>query len=85
VLNNPWANGTKSAPFDIPFYLILNVAVGGTNGWFPDGVGNKPWLDGSATAMLDFIKSKDQWLKTWAEKEEDRAMVVDSVKMWQLC
>ena len=29
------------------FYLILDVAVGGTNGWFPDGAGNKPWLDGS--------------------------------------
>lgn len=29
------------------FYLILNVAVGGTSGWFPDGYGDKPWLDGS--------------------------------------
>ena len=29
------------------FYLILNVAVGGTSGWFPDGFGGKPWLDGS--------------------------------------
>jgi len=29
------------------FYLILNVAVGGTNGWFPDGSGQKPWFDGS--------------------------------------
>ena len=31
----------------LAFYLILNVAVGGTNGWFPDKVGNKPWVDGS--------------------------------------
>lgn len=30
----------------IEFYLILDVAVGGTNGWFPDG-SEKPWLDGS--------------------------------------
>ena len=28
------------------FYLILDVGVGGTNGWFPDGK-EKPWLDGS--------------------------------------
>jgi hypothetical protein len=31
----------------IEFYLILNVAVGGTNGWFPDVQGDKPWLDAS--------------------------------------
>ena len=32
---------------EIAFYLILNLAVGGTSGWFPDGFGEKPWLDGS--------------------------------------
>lgn len=32
--------------YHVAFYLILNVAVGGTNGWFPDGP-EKPWLDGS--------------------------------------
>ena len=25
----------------------MDVGVGGTNGWFPDGNGDKPWLDGS--------------------------------------
>ena len=44
---NPWLNSTNAAPFDRPFYLIMNVAVGGTNGWFPDGVGDKPWIDAS--------------------------------------
>ena len=29
------------------FFLIMDVAVGGTNGWFPDNVGGKPWLDQS--------------------------------------
>lgn len=29
----------------LEFYLIMNVAVGGTSGWFPEGQGNKPWLD----------------------------------------
>ncbi|KAJ9076330.1 3-glucan binding protein [Entomophthora muscae] len=39
---NPWANSEKSrnnAPFDEEFYLILNVAVGGVNGFFPDTPG----------------------------------------------
>lgn len=35
----------------LDFYLILNVAVGGTNGFFPDNVGSKPWLDSSRSAM----------------------------------
>jgi len=47
VLQNPWQGRPNSAPFDRSFYLILDVAVGGTNGWFPDGAGNKPWLDSS--------------------------------------
>jgi hypothetical protein len=34
------------------FYLILDVAVGGTNGWFPDNAGGKPWLDGSASESI---------------------------------
>ena len=37
LLANPWADSkstTGNAPFDQDFYLILNVAVGGTNGWF---------------------------------------------------
>jgi hypothetical protein len=32
---DPWATGGKNAPFDQEFYLILNVAVGSTNGYFP--------------------------------------------------
>ncbi|KIY43228.1 concanavalin A-like lectin/glucanase [Fistulina hepatica ATCC 64428] len=84
ALNNPWVNGTKAAPFDQDFYLILNVAVGGTTGWFPDGDGNKPWLDGSSTAMRDFTLAQDKWYGTWPQSD-DRAMIVDSVKMWQQC
>lgn len=44
ALNNPWAGtGLKNTPFDTEFFLILNVAVGGTNGFFPDGYSDKPW------------------------------------------
>jgi len=85
LLENPWASGDISAPFDQPFYLIMNVAVGGTNGWFPDNVANKPWLDGSQTAMRDFARAQDSWYSTWPSNIADRAMQVESVKMWQKC
>ncbi|KAF8589550.1 glycoside hydrolase family 16 protein [Ramaria rubella] len=85
ALQNPWAGHGNTAPFDQPFYLIMDVAVGGTNGWFPDNVGNKPWVDGSRTAMRDFALAQDEWYPTWPEDPAERAMVVDYVKMWQLC
>ncbi|PPQ99378.1 hypothetical protein CVT24_009208 [Panaeolus cyanescens] len=75
ILTNPWSNGTKTAPFDQPFYLILNIAVGGTNGWFPDG-NEKPWLDGSRTAMADFWRMRGDWLPTWPTDVEKRSMVM---------
>lgn len=43
---NPWAGGTIMAPFDQEFFLIMNLAVGGTN-FFDDSFVNrdnpKPW------------------------------------------
>ncbi|KAK7467309.1 hypothetical protein VKT23_004366 [Stygiomarasmius scandens] len=77
-------NGGWNAPFDQKFYLILDLAVGGTSGWFPDGVGDKPWHDGSATAMYDFARAQDTWSRTWPDSVDDRAFRIDSVKMWQL-
>jgi hypothetical protein len=51
-ITNPWfSSSNNAAPFDQSFYLILNVAVGGTNGFFQDNVGGKPWLDSSLNAM----------------------------------
>jgi hypothetical protein len=36
ALHDPWSQtGRLNTPFDQAFYLILNVAVGGTNGYFP--------------------------------------------------
>ncbi|KAF6763686.1 glucan 1,3-beta-glucosidase [Ephemerocybe angulata] len=84
-LPNPWADGSNATPFDQDFYLILNVAVGGTNGWFPEAQGDKPWLDAAANPAHDFIKAIDKWYPTWPPTVEDRAMVVDYVKMWKHC
>jgi beta-glucanase (GH16 family) len=61
VLKNPWetnATVVNAAPFDQNFYLVMNVAVGGTNGWFPDNAGDKPWLDGSLSEFHAFAPCK---------------------------
>ncbi|KAF6752646.1 concanavalin A-like lectin/glucanase domain-containing protein [Ephemerocybe angulata] len=84
VLHNIWVNGSKAAPFDQNFYLILDVGVGGTNGWFPDAK-EKPWYDGSQTAMGAFWRARHEWLPTWPTEVEKRSLVVDYVKMWQKC
>lgn len=85
ALQNPWINGTNATPFDQEFYLIMNVAVGGTNGWFPEAQGDKPWLDASPNAMRDFALAEAKWYSTWPTSVEDRALVVDYVKMWKHC
>ncbi|KAJ3128525.1 hypothetical protein HK098_004155 [Nowakowskiella sp. JEL0407] len=74
----------KPSPFDQEFFVILDVAVGGTNGYFPDGIGKKPWIDSSPTARYDFWQARDTWLKTWSNDRE-KMMVVDYVKMWKMC
>jgi hypothetical protein len=63
TLQDPWvdpetglpkesAKDRWAAPFDQDFYLIMNVAVGGLSGWFPDGQGNKPWFNGGKSKLF---------------------------------
>ncbi|KAF8876123.1 ectomycorrhiza-upregulated GH16 glucan endo-1,3-beta-glucosidase precursor [Gymnopilus junonius] len=85
ALENPWINGTNATPFDQEFYLIMNVAVGSTNGWFPEAQGNKPWLDQAKNPPHDFAAAVSQWYPTWPSSVQDRAMIVDYVKMWTHC
>ncbi|KXN70499.1 glycoside hydrolase family 16 protein, partial [Conidiobolus coronatus NRRL 28638] len=88
---NPWSGEQASfepaAPFDQEFYLIMNLAVGGNGGYFPDGIGNKPWKNfGSpGQASRDFWKAKDSnWGHTWKE-DLSRAFAIDYVKAYDLC
>lgn len=64
----------------------MNVAVGGTNGFFPDSVANagynKPWSNSDRNGPEKFWKAKNLWQPTW--QGDDAAMQIDSVKMWQL-
>lgn len=84
-LVDAWSDtGRDQTPFDQEFYLIMNVAVGGTNGWFQDGKSGKPWVDSSPTAKNDFWNSRDQWYPTWTA-EGAGEMQVSKVEMWQQC
>jgi hypothetical protein len=71
---------------ELAFYLIIDLAVGGTDGWFPDGEGGKPWLDDSGTAMSDFWNAKSKWWDTnWPKDPLKRGFAIDSVKIWKTC
>lgn len=73
---NIWKHGHDNAPFDQEFYLIFNVAVGGTN-WFKDGKCDKPWINrlsekgkvgtkgSNHKAGNEFWDNKAQWEPTW--------------------
>ncbi|KAI8790504.1 beta-1,3-glucan-binding protein [Biomphalaria glabrata] len=84
---NLWSSGSKMAPFDQDFLLVLGIAIGGTDGYFPDGnhYGNvtKPWHNNySPHPMLDFWNAKNSWLPTW--HGENAALVVDYVEFKSL-
>lgn len=55
---------------------IINLVVGGTNFYFPDGFG-KPWNSGDPNVTMLFWLAKDQWYPTWIQP-----IAIDSVKMW---
>ncbi|KAF9292601.1 hypothetical protein BGZ68_000005 [Mortierella alpina] len=82
-VDNIWT-GSKNAPFDQEFYLIMNVAVGGASGYFPDNVGDKPWSDKSQHAVNEFYNSKPSWYPSWGPEDGlDRAMAVDYIRVYK--
>ncbi|CAH0546479.1 unnamed protein product [Brassicogethes aeneus] len=84
-LPNPWKGSSKMAPFDQQFYLILNLAVGGTN-FFPDNASNpggKAWSNTSPHSATDFWRGKNQWLPTW-KNDGSSHLQVDYVKVWAI-
>jgi len=93
IESNPWrwSSNQRMAPFDQKFYFIVNVAVGGTNGFFPDTWTNrpypKPWLNTSGNAFRDFWNARGNWLPTWNQggpnNGEDAALVVNYIRVWK--
>lgn len=87
--HNPWASGSKMAPFDQHFYLILNVATGATNGYFPEeckNPGGKPWKNWSPQASREFWNGNWQWRSTWNEQSHptQRALKVNHIRIWAI-
>lgn len=85
--------GTVDAgkPFDQEFYLIINLAIGGTNGYFPDNAvnpGGKPYRNFDARGMTDFWKNRlNTWLPTWKLNQNNgksASLQVDYVRVWSL-
>ena len=72
------------------FHMILNVAVGGVNGFFPDGAqyrAGKPWSNTSPQAATDFWNGRNSWLPSWKmsnKRNVDRALIVDYVRVYAL-
>lgn len=85
-LPNPWSGASPMAPFDQEFYIIINLAVGGDNGYFPDGVDNlngpKPWTNNNGRARTDFWNARSIWEPTWNFNNEDRHFKIDYVRVW---
>jgi len=84
-MDNPWKYETeKSAPFNQEFYLIFNVAVGGTGGYFPEGQCGKPWSNTDPHSVNAFWNSRGQWFPTWNyPATHDSAMQIDYVRVYQ--
>lgn len=73
----------------LQFYLIMNLAVGGTNGYFPDSgnAGGKPWTNSQSFPHTAFWRGKEQWLDSWKLGENDglnASLIIDSVRVWAL-
>lgn len=84
---NPWEGGDANAPFDAEFFFIFNVAVGGTNGFFPEEGnvgGTKPWRNDAPHPARDFWNGREQWLSKWsfdANSPLGTALQIDYVKV----
>ncbi|CAC5391820.1 Beta-1,3-glucan-binding protein [Mytilus coruscus] len=80
--SNIWASGGRNAPFDQPFQLILNVAVGG--GFFSSGCQydhTRPWSNSSPRKEREFWDHRGEWLPTW--HGDNAAMQIDYIEMVQ--
>ncbi|CAH1778112.1 unnamed protein product [Owenia fusiformis] len=86
---NPWADESKMTPFDQKFHIVMNVAVGSTNGFMPDasaatnGGAAKPYNNSDPDAIVKFWNARDEWYPTWTAEGDNAAMQVKSLKVYQ--
>mmetsp|Transcript_56125 Transcript_56125/g.93538 ORF Transcript_56125/g.93538 Transcript_56125/m.93538 type:complete len:431 (-) Transcript_56125:97-1389(-) len=92
---NVWKYGDTDAPFDQEFFFVINLAVGGVSGYWPDGSTSypqgassykKPWTDSTQTTAQDFWSAVGQWYPTWLPREnngESAALKVDYIRVYE--
>lgn len=84
---NPWetSENPRSAPFDQEFFLIMNLAVGGTNFFKAEGP-FKPWRNDDPNSVNKFYDAKKSWYPTWCPPDNPQGceLQVDSVHVWTL-
>mmetsp|Transcript_102147 Transcript_102147/g.234049 ORF Transcript_102147/g.234049 Transcript_102147/m.234049 type:complete len:517 (+) Transcript_102147:38-1588(+) len=94
TMANPYAGRPLNAPYDKPFYLIMNVAVGGELYWdspwdaackeelraaAEEGAGSPP----PCSSNRWFYDHEDAWWPSWQAAGAQNTMEVDWVKVWQ--
>ena len=83
----------NNAPFDQLMYLSIGLSVGGNDGFFPDRMNGKPWMDSQTPeeATQSFLNHRQEWLSTWCGDEKNQndtnisphaAFTIDHVRMW---
>lgn len=76
------------APFDQEFYFIMNLAVGGTNGYFPDDATYSPELKPYKNSDGRRVGQTKYWnANTWKGIERDpenSSLQVDYIKVWAI-
>ncbi|TLD23572.1 glycoside hydrolase family protein [Venturia nashicola] len=83
-LDKPWQGGSDATPFDQDFYLILDVAVGGTNAWFKDGASGKPWVDGEESVLGCEGRVISNMAGEWTDDCQERQDVAAEGLQWML-
>lgn len=77
-------------PFDQDFYIIMNLAVGGTLGYFPEEAvneGGRSWRNDEDGMTYFWKYRKHTWLPTWnlgENDDKDASFHIDYVRVWAL-
>lgn len=77
-------------PFDKEFYIIMNLAIGGSTGYFPEEAinGNGREWGNNEKGMTDFWNSRHgTWLPTWnlgINNDKEASFQIDYVRVFAL-
>lgn len=76
----------SSSMVSFQFYIGLSLAVGGTNGFFPDDPHKltKPWRNQDPYPMREFWKRREQWMPTWDLRSTNSSFLIDFIRVYAL-